>query len=46
MTVAIGVREYLKFEDQLVEIARDHVYNLHDFDDLSDIFTEILENLQ
>lgn len=43
MTVAIGVGYYEKFEDQLVEIARDHVYNLDDFDDLSDIFTDILK---
>lgn len=43
MTVAIGVGYYEKFEDQLVEIARDHVYNLDDSDDLSDIFTDILK---
>ena len=43
MTVAIGVGDYKKFEDQLVAIAGDHVYTLDDFDDLSDVFTDILK---
>ena len=43
MTVAIGVGDYKKFEDQLVEIAEDHVYHLDDFDNLSDIVPDILK---
>jgi len=41
--VAIGVGNYQSFEGQLEEIAGEKVYNATNFDQLSDLFSEILK---
>ena len=41
--VAIGVGNYRSFEGQLEEIAGEKVYNATNFDQLSDLFSEILK---
>ena len=40
--VALGVGNYMKFMDQMQEIAGDNVYTADNFDELSDLFDEIL----
>ena len=40
--VAVGIGKYKDFLDQLREIAGDNVYTADNFDDLSDLFDEIL----
>ena len=43
--IVIGVGRYENFRGQLEEIAGggDNIYNIRDFDDLSNLFTDILE---
>ena len=41
--VAIGIGEYEKFEGQLEEIAGENVYSATNFNQLSDMFAEILK---
>ena len=41
--IAIGVGNYEDFEGQLEEIAGDNVYNANNFNELSDLFDQILE---
>ena len=40
--VALGVGNYMKFMDQMQEIAGDNVYTADNFDELSNLFDEIL----
>ena len=40
--IALGVGKYSEFMDQLHEIAGDNVYTADNFDELSDLFDEIL----
>jgi len=40
--VALGIGDYMKFMDQLREIAGDNIYTADNFDELSDLFNEIL----
>ena len=40
--VALGIGDYMKFIDQLREIAGDNIYTADNFDELSDLFNEIL----
>ena len=41
--VAVGIgRQYKKFQEQLKEIAGKNVYSANNFDELSDLFNEIL----
>ena len=40
--VALGVGNYMKFMDQMREIAGDNVYTADNFDELSNLFDEIL----
>ena len=40
--VALGVGKYMEFMVQLREIAGDNVYTADNFDELSDLFDEIL----
>ena len=40
--IALGVGKYSEFMDQLHEIAGDNVYTADNFDELSDLFNEIL----
>lgn len=40
--IALGIGNYRQFMDQLREIAGDNVYTADNFDELSDLFNEIL----
>ena len=40
--IALGVGNYMEFKDQLQEIAGKNVYTADNFDELSDLFDEIL----
>ena len=40
--IALGVGRYMEFMDQLHAIAGDNVYTADNFDELSDLFDEIL----
>lgn len=40
--VALGVGKYMEFMDQLREIAGDNVYTADNFDEMADLFDEIL----
>ena len=41
--VAVGVGEYQDFEGQLEEIGGENVYNVNNFDELPDLFEDILK---
>ena len=40
--IALGVGNYMEFMDELREIAGDNVYTADNFDELSDLFDEIM----
>ena len=41
--VAVGVGQYVDFQGQLEEIAGKNVYNADNFDELSNLFSDVLK---